>query len=96
MGNNASTSSGVSILTRLMGDCVITIDWSGVTMDTFTCLRQMDLDALKAARPKAVFSTGDPMAYSLYIKEFHDSTNLNTITYANKLAEMTHWFDGTA
>ena len=63
MRENASTSSGASIITRLMGDCVISTDWTGVNMDTFTRLRQMDVDAMKANRPKVLFSTGDAMAH---------------------------------
>ena len=96
MRENASTSSGASIITRLMGDCVITTDWTGVNMDTFTRLRQMDIDSMKAQRPKVLFSSGDAMAYSLHFKAFQDATDLNTVTFSDKLAEMLHWFDGTA
>ena len=88
--DNAATSSGASIITRMMGDCVISTDWTGVNMDVFTRLRQMDVDAMKASRPKVLFSTGDAMAYSIHFKAFQDATSLNTVTFSDKLAEMLH------
>ena len=96
---SASTTAaptGVSIITRLMGDCVLQTDWTGVTPDTFARLRQMDLDAMKSARPKHPFSTGSPVKFAMHMSSFEEATERATISYSDKLSELLFWFDGTA
>ena len=94
--SDASLPTGMNVLSRLMGDCVIKMDWSGMNPETIMRMRQMDIDSMKEARPRVPFSKGNAIEYSLHMSAFEEATKLTTVSFADKLKELTFWFDGTA
>ena len=92
---DASLPTGMNVLTRLMGDCVIKMDWFGMNPETIM-MRRMDIDAMKEARPRALFSKGNAIEYSLHMSAYEEATKLATVSFAVKLKELTFWSDSTA
>ena len=72
------------------------MDWTGVAPDTWLRIRQMDVDAMRAARPAKPFSSGSPMDYALHISNFERVTNKATASSRDKLEELIYWFAGDA
>ena len=72
------------------------MDWTGVAPDTWLRIRQMDVDAMRAARPAKPFSTGSSLDYALHIANFERVTNRATANSRDKLEELIYWFSGDA
>ena len=72
------------------------MDWTGVAPDTWLRIRQMDVDAMRAARPAKPFSTGSSLDYAIHIANFERVTNKATASSRDKLEELTYWFSGDA
>ena len=51
---------------------------------------------MRSARPKKLFSTGNPTEFSLHMNAFIHATRHATITDEDRMDEMCHWFDGEA
>ena len=96
INSETSLPTGMNVLSRLMGDCVIKMDWSGMNPETIMRMRQMDVDSMKESRPRVPFSKGNAIEYSLHMSAFEEATKLATVSFADKLKELTFWFEGTA
>ena len=80
------------VLRRINGAEGGEMDWSGIDFDTWVRLRQMDVDAMRAARPAKPFSSGSPLDYALHIANFERVTNKPTASSKDKIKELVYWF----
>ena len=95
-GVNTVNNSASDFIRRMDNADYENMDWSGVAPDTWLRIRQMDVDAMRAARPAKPFSSGSPMDYALHIANFERVTNKATASSRDKLEELTYWFAGDA
>ena len=56
----------------------------------------MHIEQMRSARPKKLFSAGNPTEFSLHMNAFAHATRHSTITDEDRMDEMSHWFDGEA
>ena len=64
--------------------------------DTYVRCKQMHIEQMRSARPKKLFSIGNPTEFSLHMNAFVHATRHATITDEDRMDEMCHWFDGEA
>ena len=95
-GVNAAANPTTDFIRRMDTADYENMDWSGVAPDTWLRIRQMDLDAMRAARPAKPFSTGSPLDYAIHIANFERVTNKATARSRDKLEELSYWFGGDA
>ena len=64
--------------------------------DTYVRCKQMHIEQMRSARPRKLFSSGNPTEFSLHMNAFVHATRHSTITDEDRMDEMSHWFDGEA
>ena len=95
-GMNAAGNPTSDFIRRMDNADYENMDWAGVSTDTWLRIRQMDVDAMRAARPAKPFSTGSSLDYALHIANFERVTNKATASSRDKIEELVYWFAGDA